>query len=123
MMRIMKGARGVFEGKTLSEFIAGHGRRTPFRLRWGSEDGAVAIGQILTLLRKGAHLTQSQVAERIGVSQPVVGRMESGALGRVPTFDSIGRYAEACGHDLILEFVHKEARDEQPSTATGRSDP
>lgn len=57
--------------------------------------------------RTAAGLTQAEVAERMGVSQPVVARIESslGKKAHSPTIDSLRRYANACGMKLVIRMV------------------
>ena len=58
----------------------------------------------LIAARRRAHLTQLKVARRMGVPQPVVGRIESGSHS--PTLTTLARYAEAIGVRLeVLEVV------------------
>ncbi|MFE5774276.1 helix-turn-helix domain-containing protein [Brachybacterium sp. NPDC056505] len=60
-------------------------------------------------LRRDAGLTQEQLAERIGVSQRQVSKIERGDVenARVAT---IRRYLEAVGGDLAIEFVIGDTR-------------
>ena len=54
----------------------------------------------LRALRKDAGLTQSDVADRARLSQPVVSRLESPG-GSLPNWGTVARYVEACdGHIL-----------------------
>lgn len=55
-------------------------------------------------LRRGARLTQEQIADRIGVDQPRVSRIERGDLARTEV-GSLAAYAEAMGGTLEL-VVH-----------------
>ncbi len=52
-------------------------------------------------LRRGVSLTQEQIAERIGVDQPRVSRIERGDLARTEV-GSLAAYAEAMGGTLEL---------------------
>ena len=61
-----------------------------------------AIAQALIDARSSAGMTQAQVAARLGVSQPVVARMES---GRNISIKSIARYAKAVGRPIKLEIL------------------
>ena len=53
--------------------------------------------------RKKARLTQADVAERMGTTQSVVARIESGK--RPPNFETLERYAKATGTTLRLSFA------------------
>ncbi len=57
--------------------------------------------------RKGAGLTQAQLAERLGTTQPVVARLEQ--AGTNPTFATIERALHAAGHRLELRAMPEPA--------------
>lgn len=60
-------------------------------------------------LRKNAGLTQAELAERIGVSQRQVSKIERGDLESTK-IGAIRRYLEAVGGDLAIEFVTGDSR-------------
>lgn len=61
----------------------------------GLEDEFSLAGQLIEA-RKKAHLTQDEVAKRMGTTQSVVARLESGHP--LPSLRSLKRYAQAvCG--------------------------
>jgi DNA-binding XRE family transcriptional regulator len=63
--------------------------------------------EALLAARKSAGLTQTQVAARMGVSQPVLARIE-GSLGsrkHSPSLATLRRYAEACGKKLVIRMI------------------
>lgn len=53
--------------------------------------------------RQKAGLTQAQVAERMGVSQPVVAKLEAGRSN--VSINTLQRYAQATGCKLKVQFV------------------
>lgn len=53
-------------------------------------------------LRERNGLTQIQLAERMGVSQAMVAKLESGKSERGPTVGTLSRVATACGEALII---------------------
>jgi ribosome-binding protein aMBF1 (putative translation factor) len=53
--------------------------------------------------RDKAGLTQADVAERMGTTQPVVARLESGR--QAPSLATLKRYAKAVGKSLRIQFV------------------
>lgn len=55
--------------------------------------------------RRRAKLSQRELAERMGVKQPVVGRLESGRHD--PRLDTIVRAAEALGCDVEIKFKRR----------------
>ena len=82
------------------------------------EDEFVALAELLQA-RRSAGLTQAQVAERMGVAQATVGRLESSAGSRkhAPSLSSLRRYADALDCDLRIALV---PRGRRPRAATDR---
>ena len=70
------------------------------------EDEFAALDALLKA-RKEAGLTQADVASRMGVSQPVLARIESslGSRKHSPSLATLRRYAEACGKKLVIQVV------------------
>ena len=70
------------------------------------EDEFAALAALLKA-RATAGLTQAEVATRMGVSQPVVARIESslGKKNHSPSLNTLRRYADACGMKLVIQMV------------------
>ena len=72
-------------------------------------DLAEEFAQLKALLaaRKEAGLTQADVALRMGVSQPVLARIESSLIKEdySPSLKTLRRYAQACGKKLQIKLV------------------
>jgi DNA-binding XRE family transcriptional regulator len=70
------------------------------------EDEFAALAELLKA-RKEAGLTQADVAARMGVSQPVLARIESslGNRNHAPSLSTLRRYAQACGKRLVISMV------------------
>jgi DNA-binding XRE family transcriptional regulator len=60
-------------------------------------------------LREAAGLTQAQLADRIGVGQRQVSKMERGDLGNAKV-STIRNYLEAVGGGLVIEYVAGDDR-------------
>lgn len=69
-------------------------------------DEFAALGALLHA-RKDAGLTQADVAARMGVSQPVLARIESslGSRKHSPSLATLRKYADACGKKLVIRMV------------------
>lgn len=65
--------------------------------------------------RTRAHMTQSDVAERMGTTQSVVARLESGK--RPPSLRTVQRYAEAVGGRLVLRIELDRPRKPRAAAA------
>ncbi|CAM5793648.1 MAG: helix-turn-helix transcriptional regulator [Burkholderiales bacterium] len=70
------------------------------------EDEFAALAALLAA-RKDAGLTQADVAARMGVSQPVLARIESslGSRKHSPSLETLRRYAGACGKKLVIQMI------------------
>lgn len=59
--------------------------------------------------RKQAHLTQRELAERVGTSQSAIAKLEQGTTN--PTLDTLARCAAATGFALRIELVPLPSQD------------
>ena len=64
------------------------------------------IAKALIQARTTANLTQEQVADRMGTTQSVVARMESGKP--LPSLKSVARYAAAVNSRIELRLVQAD---------------
>lgn len=94
---------------SLNEFLAGH----PVDRDAVDAEKARMLAEIrayrLRELREHAGLTQAEVAERIGVGQRQVSKIEHGDLENTKV-GTIRRYVEAVGGGLAVEYVIGEVR-------------
>ena len=77
-----------------------------FKEAYDALDNEFATLRELLNARKDAGLTQSEVAVRMGVSQPVLARIE-GSLGNrkhTPSLNTLRKYAQACGKKLVIRI-------------------
>jgi transcriptional regulator with XRE-family HTH domain len=66
----------------------------------------VRAAHVLRQARLRAGLTQQQLAERLGTSQSVIARWESGKAR--PTLANLERVVRACGLELRLEIAEAD---------------
>jgi len=77
------------------------------RLHYEEEHTKSEIAVAVKAARKRAGLTQEQLAEKLGTSQSVIARLESGSDSRTPSLAMLARIASAC--DAKFEFGFKFA--------------
>lgn len=82
----------------LSKTYGEHG--TEERVKFDEEAYAFYTGQILLEARKKAHITQSELASRIGVDKSYVSRVEKGIT--IPSVATFYRIANALGFSIEL---------------------
>ncbi|MCK9139958.1 helix-turn-helix domain-containing protein [Haemophilus influenzae] len=61
------------------------------------------LQSLLKEMRTRAGLTVSQVAEKMGVTQPAISKLERNASRA--SFLTLQRYAQACGSELIVAML------------------
>lgn len=61
-------------------------------------------GEIIRRARRRSHLTQAELAARLGTKQPVVARWERGS--RSPSLATVSRVVAACGLSLDVS-IHR----------------
>ena len=76
-----------------------------FRREYQALDEEFSIAAQLIEARTKANLTQEQVARRMGTTQSVVARLESGHP--MPSLRSLRRYAVAVGSKVEIRLVQK----------------
>jgi len=88
-------------------------RYPEFRTAYEALHDEFAALAALLEARTEAGLTQAEVARRMGVSQPVLARIESslGKQDHSPSLHTLRRYAEACGMELQIRMVKKESNE------------
>ncbi|MQA90973.1 MAG: helix-turn-helix domain-containing protein [Gemmatimonas sp.] len=69
----------------------------------------VGLGRLVKHTREVEGLSQRELAERVGTSQPAVAKLEQGSSN--PTVRTLARYAEALGLDLRVDFAKVPVAD------------
>ena len=90
-------------GKTLKQIKNELLDDDAFRQEYDALAEEFTIAARLIKARSQANLTQSQVAQRMGTTQSVVARLESG--NPLPSLRSLTRYAEAVGKKIEIRLV------------------
>lgn len=78
-----------------------------FRLEWVERKAAEMATELAHLTRQMRHeagLSQAQLAAKLGITQPVVARLESRDPQRLPTLDTVAKVAAACGRRMVIHF-------------------
>lgn len=78
-----------------------------------------AIGRQILKHRKQARLTQAQLAEIVGTSQPAIARLESADYGRF-SYTTIEKIAKALGLELTVS-LNDPSTPPKPHTKSART--
>lgn len=80
-------------------------QRKDVRIQYEVLKAEFEVLKMFVKARKKAHLTQKQVAERMGTKQEAIARMESKlANGQFPSVGMMQKYAKAVGKTLHFEL-------------------
>lgn len=90
------------ERKTWESVKAGRADTKARRAGYAEAKDAFELGARLRAERETRGLTQAELAERMGTTQPTVARLEAG--GVTPSLDTLHRAAEALGLELVVDF-------------------
>jgi transcriptional regulator with XRE-family HTH domain len=76
--------------------------------RAGGRGSPAELGKQLRALREAQHLSQAELARRMGSTQPAIARLEAGRVA--PSLDTLDRAAAALGVELVITFQHPQRR-------------
>lgn len=80
---------------------------------------AFELGERIRTLREDHGVSQSQLAKRIGSTQPSIARLEGG--GVTPSLETLDRIASALGLDLVVRFDRARLSSHADSAPQDRS--
>lgn len=92
---------------TLNDVIKEQMKDKAFAVEYERELLINAIARIVVKLRQHKCLTQSQLAKKVGTTQSVIARLESGHDSRVPSLDMLARIANATHTKINIAFEAK----------------
>ena len=95
---------------SLTQFTTRALSRPEVRKAYEALDDEFAFLDEVLKARAASGLTQAEVAERVGTTQSVVARLESGTNRHSPSLATLQRYARALGYRLELRLVKSRGR-------------
>jgi DNA-binding XRE family transcriptional regulator len=82
-----------------------------FREGYEARDALIRLGDMLRGVREAAGYTQEELAERTGMAQPTISRLESGFGPRGPEMDTIMRFVHGCNAQLVVSVECEPAQE------------
>jgi len=76
---------------------------------------SIMVGSAVRAARRRAEVSQVELADRAGMTQPSIARLEKGLVS--PTVMTLDRIARALGTELVVDF---DPRGDDPRTAASR---
>ena len=90
-----------------------------YRKAYDALGSEFALVDALIRARTRAHLSQAEVASRMGTTESAVSRLESGRVK--PSTRTLERYAEATGHRLRISLIAANEPADRRQSRTGSS--
>lgn len=90
--------------KTFDSYLAEKLKNPELKKEYDALEPEFAIIQAMIDARKASGLTQKQLADRTGITQADISRLESGNAN--PSLRTLQRLAAGMGMRIKLEFVH-----------------
>jgi predicted transcriptional regulator len=91
---------------TLNSIVASQMNNEDFINEYEQQQLLGEIAYLVKRLRKEKNLTQKQLAEMIGSTQPVIARLESGEdIKRIPSLTMLYKIAKVTNNHLHVSFV------------------
>lgn len=76
-----------------------------FRKEWDASECEYSLAKSLVKARKESHMTQKELAEKTGINQADISKIETGNAN--PALSTLQRLAEGMGMVVRFEFVPK----------------
>jgi ribosome-binding protein aMBF1 (putative translation factor) len=92
-------------GVGLGAYLGRHLEDPEFRHHYEQRRLVHEVAIVVRSMREQAGLTQNELAHMVGVSQPMIARMERGLDQRTPRWETLRKIGLALGKQLKLSFV------------------
>lgn len=102
---------------TLDETIEEHKKVAAFRTEYEKARLRVQIARQIKQAREAAGLTQGQLAQKLGVSQPTIGRLESLKDRRIPSLELVAKVVAVTRAPITLRQSSVDVRFSKRSAA------
>ena len=93
--------------KSFESYLNSKKKDKEFLLQFNETKTHLNIAKVIEELRIKKGLTQSQLAQKSDVSQPMIARLEKGDPSRIPTLSTLSKVFTALGYRVDLSI--KEA--------------
>jgi DNA-binding XRE family transcriptional regulator len=90
--------------KTFNVSLKAKLRNKSFKEAYEHYSNTLSVGILIREVRKKSGFSQKEFANRMGVSQQVISRLEKGEVDN-PTIDTLSKIADVAGKRLVVEFV------------------
>ncbi len=115
-----KGREKKVVGVSHGTLLARQKKNPEFRYHYEQRKLVHEVAVAIRAMRKSAGMTQAQLASAVGVSQPMIAKIEKGIEQRAPRWEMLGRVCIALNKQLRLSFRDPEERDDHLVEVDGK---
>lgn len=94
----------------LDEIITQQIKNKNFKLIFDENRFYLHVARLISSLRTQLGISQSELAKRADISQPMVARLERGDISRTPTFETIYKILKALGYSMSISIQKEKSR-------------
>ncbi|MBI3580478.1 MAG: helix-turn-helix domain-containing protein [Nitrospinae bacterium] len=94
-------------GSSLKDVIKEAKKSPKFRKAWEDQEGYFRLLELMVSARKKSGITQEKLAERLGIKQPVLSRLEHGAYKKA-SMETLQKVADALGFNIVVTLAPKK---------------
>jgi transcriptional regulator with XRE-family HTH domain len=94
--------------RTAKDSLAQQLEDPEFRAEWDRTALARAVSLRLIVYRADRGISQTQLAEMIGIKQPAVARLEAGEKN--PTWETLNRLSETLGIEFLVDIAPRKKK-------------
>src|SRR4051812_10103939 len=98
----------VKKGLSFEELLVKELKNKEVRLLFDERRFYLQVARLVSELRAKSGLSQVELAERAGVTQPLIARLEKGDHQRTPTFDTLFKILKALGYSMEISVRPSE---------------
>lgn len=92
----------------LDNFIQEQMKKPGFKKAWHDLDAEFELLESMIEAREKAHISQAELAEKIGTKQPALSRLEKGGYKKA-TFETLEKIADALGFRISVRLEPKHS--------------
>lgn len=116
----MANEKGKIAGISHGTVLARQKKDPEFQFHYVQRKFVHEVAVAIRAMRKQAGVTQAQLAEMVGVSQPMIAKIEKGIEQHAPNWAMLGKVCVALGKQMRLSFRDVEEQETHLVEVDGR---
>lgn len=93
----------------LNKILSRELKKTEFRIIFDEHRFYLQVAHLISELRAKSGMSQTDLAKKANISQPMIARLEKGDRNRTPTFETIFKILKVLGYSMSIN-IQKEKK-------------